>query len=383
MPVGSATMLTKGTPSPPKNILSILLIQLGDLGDVVLTSPTLRALRESFPASRIHAVLREKARGLLEDSPWVDEMIYLRKRDRGFFKEMAYQKSFLGNLRKKHLQVAIDLRTGTRGAILSFMSGAPFRIGRYAEDGKLWRNRLFTHLVQPENELSQHCAEHGLNIVAPLGAGTQNKLPLLFTSPENERRALALLKQESVPFPSPIIAIQPFSLWSYKEWPFFNYVRLIRWITSTFSLPVLIIGSADESVRASELARAAGPETYSVAGKTSLADLKAVLRMCGLLIGCDSAGMHIAAAVGTPTVALFGPSSPVSWAPRGDKHLVISKPWSCVPCRKKGCYDTKISRCMENLTFDEVRVGVERQIVALLNGEKGLRKRPDRKALST
>lgn len=383
MPTGLATMLIKGTASSSKNIDSILLVQLGDIGDVVLTTPTLRALRECFPASRIYVALREKARDLLEDSPWVDEIIYIHKGSRGFFREMAYQKAFLGNLRRKNIKLAVDLRTGTRGAILSFLSGAPLRIGRYAEDGKLWRNRLFTQLVQPENELNQYCAEHGLNILAALGAGTQNKRPQLVTTSEDEKRALALLKQEKVPLGVPMIAIQPFSLWPYKEWAVGNYVKLIKWIKSTFSLPVLIIGSADERARTCELAEGSGPGIYSVAGRTSLGDLKAVLMMCGLLIGSDSAGIHIAAAVGTPTVALFGPSSPANWAPRGENHLVISKPWACVPCRNKGCDNTERSRCLEELSFDEVRVGVEQQIRDLLNGESGFGKKVDRKAFNT
>ena len=242
---------------------------------------------------------------------------------------------------------------------------------------------MFTQLVQPENELNQYCAEHGLNIVAALGAGTQMKRPQLFTSPENEKRALALLKQEKVPLGVPMIAIQPFSLWPYKEWAVGNFTKLIKWIKSTFSLPILIIGSAAERTRAIEVVQGSGPGTYNVAGRTSLGDLKAVLMMCGLLIGSDSAGIHIAAAVGTPTVALFGPSSPASWAPRGENHLVISKSWPCVPCRNKGCYNTERSRCMEELSFDEVRVGVEQQIRDLLNGENGFGKKLDRKAFNT
>jgi len=79
-----------------------------------------------------------------------------------------------------------------------------------------------------------------------------------------------------------------------------------------------------------------------------------VLKKCGLVIGIDSAAIHIAAAVGTPTVSIFGPSAPVNWAPRGEQHEVIFKDLPCVPCRQKGCNHSGVSRCLEELSIDEL-----------------------------
>jgi heptosyltransferase-3 len=175
-----------------------------------------------------------------------------------------------------------------------------------------------------------------------------------------------ILQRENVPSDKPIIAVQPFSLWHYKEWPTDNYVKLINWIRTSFSPPIIIIGTADERPRAADIIKRCGPGVHNLAGKTSLGELAALLMACSLLIGGDSAGIHIAAAVGTPTISLFGPSSPVSWAPRGKQHEVIHKNWACVPCREKGCQNSERSRCLEELTFDEVRAGVEKQIRDLL-----------------
>jgi predicted lipopolysaccharide heptosyltransferase III len=367
MPPGRAAMLVKGAANLPKKVLSLLLIQLGDIGDVVLSTPTLRTLRECFPESRICVAFREKARGLLEHSPWVDEIIYISTTHRSLFQKIRFQTAFFRDLRKKNIDLAIDLRTGTRGAVLSFLSGAPLRIGRYAEDGELWRNRLFTHLVQPENELSQYCAEHGLNILAPFGLQTDHRSPEISVSLETVKRAAAILDQGKVPSGRPIVAVQPFSLWRYKEWSMLNYTKLINWIGARFSFPVILLGSPDERDRAEQIVKTSGPHVYNLAGKTSLGEFAAILKACRLLIGGDSAGIHIAAAVGTPTVSLFGPSAPESWAPRGQKHLVISKTWPCVPCRNKGCNNTERSRCMEELSFDDVRTGVEERICVLLH----------------
>ena len=168
---------------------AILLVQLGDIGDVVLTTPTLRALRENLPKAKLILALREKARGVIEDSPGVTGVIYITAAKGTLRDKVALQTRFFSSLRKHRFDPAIDLRSGTRGAVLAYLSGAPLRIGRYAEDGTLWRNRLFTHLVRPENELSQHCAEHGLNNLAPFGFETPNRSPELYVSQEKEKKA--------------------------------------------------------------------------------------------------------------------------------------------------------------------------------------------------
>jgi predicted lipopolysaccharide heptosyltransferase III len=355
-------MLVKGSNILPREIHTILLIQLGDIGDVVLTTPTMRALCDNFPHSNLVVAVREKARGLLDDCPWISEVVYINKQKRPLGRELVYQKAFFSRLRKHRFDLAIDLRTGTRGAILAYLSGAPRRIGRYAVDGKLWRNRLFTHLVRPENEWSQHCAEHGLNILAPFDLGTENRAPELFVSPEKQKSVSAILREENVPVGKPMVAVQPFSLWQYKEWAASHYVKLIDWIITRFSCPVIIIGSADERARADNIVHRCGPGVYNLAGRTSLGELAAILKACDLLIGGDSAGIHVAAAVGTPTICLFGPSSPINWAPRGKEHRVIQKDWSCVPCRQKGCQDSEVSRCLEELTVEEVIPVVDEEV---------------------
>jgi predicted lipopolysaccharide heptosyltransferase III len=355
-------VLVKGNNILPREIRSILLIQLGDIGDVVLTMPTIRALWDNLPHSRLVVAVREKARNLLDDCPWISEVVYINKQKRALGQELVYQKAFFSRLRRNKFDLAIDLRTGTRGAILAYLCGAPYRIGRYAVDAKLWRNKLFTHLVRPEDELSQHCAEHGLNILAPFDIETQNKSVELFVSSEKKKSVSTILQQENVPLGKSMVAVQPFSLWHYKEWGASNYVKLIDWIIAEFSRSVLIIGSADERARADDLVRRCGPGVYNLAGRTSLDELAALLTACDLLIGGDSAGTHIAAAVGTPTVCLFGPSSPNNWAPKGKQHRVIQKDWVCVPCRQKGCDASEVSRCLEELTVEEVRVVVNDQL---------------------
>ncbi len=347
-------MLVKGKNLPLNGIKKILLIQLGDIGDVVLTTPTIRALKKNNPSGEIFVLLRSFATELLEGCPWVDGVISLNKEKRKFREKMTYQKDFLSGLRRKRFELAIDLRAGTRGAFLSYISGARLRVGRYRGDGKLWRNRLFTHLIKPENELQQYSALHNLNILAPFNLTIEDTSPELSVTKEREIGAENILRKEQVPSDKPIIALHPFSRWRYKEWSIRNYIKLINYIGSKYKVSILITGSIDERDRASKIAKSCKIDVHNLAGKTSLGELAAILKKCSLLIGIDSASMHIAAAVGTPTITIFGPSSPVNWAPRGRQHKIITKNLPCVPCRQKGCNNSEVSRCLEELSVDEV-----------------------------
>jgi heptosyltransferase-3 len=358
-------MLVKGNTLSLDRIKRILLIQLGDIGDVVLTTPAIKALKENYPSAEIFVLLRDYASELMEGCPWVDGVIPLKKDKGKLREEIGYQKDLLLGLRRKGFELAIDLRAGTRGAIVSFLSGATFRIGRYRGDGKLWRNRLFTHLIRPENELSQYSTLHSLNILAPLELRIGDTSPQLTITEEKERSAANILRRQKVPIDKPIIALHPFSRWSYKEWPIRNYIRLIDHIGSRYGVSILITSSDDERGRAAEIVKESKIDVYSLAGKTSIGELAGVLKRCSLLIGIDSAPVHIAAAVGIPTVTIFGPSSPVNWAPRGKQHYVIYKDLPCIPCREKGCNDSEVSRCLDELSVEEVVPVIDKKLMKI------------------
>jgi len=355
-------MLVKGRTFSPEGITRILLIQLGDIGDVVLTTPTMRALRENCPHSEIFVFVREHVRELVEECPWVDGVISVNKGKGNLREEIAYQRDFLAELRRKRFELTIDLRAGTRGAVVSFLSGAKVRIGRYSDDGTLWRNRLFTHLIRPENESEQYSSLHSLNILSPLELEVQDTTPALEVTPEKEKRALEILRKEKVPPYKPILALHPFSRWRYKEWLIQNYTRLINHIGSQYPVSIVVTGAPEERGRVAEMVSGSSVDAHNLAGKTSLGELPAVLKKCSLLIGIDSAAVHIAAAVGIPTITIFGPSSPVNWAPRGKQHRIIQKDLPCVPCRQKGCNNSEVSRCLNELEPEEVIPLVENQV---------------------
>jgi lipopolysaccharide heptosyltransferase II len=356
----------KGSPNIPNDVRKILLIQLGDIGDVVLTMPSLRALRESFPNAALIVAVRDKARELMVDCPWADDVISVSGPKRPLLEGLHHQKRFFKQLRQYRFDLSINLRTGDRSAILSFLAGARQRISFYAHDGHLWQNRVSTHLNLLDYEAGQYVADYYSSLLASYKIRTRHNLPQTIVPDEKLKKVQDLFFEERIPINRPVIALQPFSIWQYKEWGPDKYVQLIRRITSRLGLPVIVAGSPEERARASAIAAASGPQVFNLAGKTSIGMFAAVLKSCGLFIGVDSAGMHIAAAVGTPTVSIFGPSSAASWAPRGPRHKVVHSNLPCVPCRQKGCDGTEQSRCLDVLSVDEVMRAVEAQMEELL-----------------
>jgi len=338
---------------------NILLVQLGDIGDVVLTFPAIQALKETFPEKKLVVCVRDKAEDLVKDCPWLDGVVSIGKGQRNFFAEAIHQFNFFRALRRCGFGVAVELRTGTRGAILTFLSGAPWRIGRFADDGKLWRNRLFTELVDPADELKQYAAEHSLNIIRPLNVNIRNRIPRIVVSDQRKREALALFEKEGMAADRAVFAIHPFSLWKFKEWEIDQWVLLADDLVERFQCHVIITGSPEERVRAREIQERSKSGVFNLAGRTAIGLLPAVMQACRFFIGVDTAALHIAAAVGTPTIGIFGPSSPVCWAPRGEGHYVVSKRMACVPCRNKGCQDSEISLCLRELSYIEVKEKLE------------------------
>lgn len=337
----------------------ILIIQLGDIGDVVLTLPCIRALRETYPEARIHAAVWEKAAEIVVDSQWVDEVIRVHRESGPMRSRLSNYLSFLRDLRKRRIDLAIDLRTGTRGAILARLSGARRRVGFSSGDEAFWRDRLFTHLASPEQQPGDHIVDFNLSLLGAFGITTTHRWPVITPPAQRMAAVQQLLRLMGVSSDLPLVVVQPFSLWPYKEWPPHRYSKLVKTIVREHSVQVAITGSAGERERAAKLCADCGHGVFDLCGQTSIGEYAALLKHAALFIGVDSAGMHLAAAVKTPTVLIFGPSSDADWAPRGEIHRVVRAGLNCEPCFAKGCEGTGKSRCIEALEVAKVAAVVQ------------------------
>jgi len=347
-------MIDKGNGVIEGNPRRILLIQLGDIGDVVLSFPVAAALRARFPSVRLVMAVRAKVGDLVACCPDVDNVVWVHSGQGGGLRSMVAGIRFFRGLRQERFDLAVDFRTGTRGSVPARLSGASQRVGFFARDEPRWRNWLFTDLASPRHPPQIHMALFYGSLIEEYGVPVSHPWPRLVPPEAVQAQVDVQLRQLGVDPDRPLVVVQPYSLWAYKEWGDERVAALCRHIEARFKAQIAISGAPDEAVRAETLVRAGDVPLINLAGKTSLAQMAAVLVRAHLFIGMDSAGMHIAAGVGTPTVTLFGPTSAADWAPRGPRHVSVTSGADCVPCYQKGCDGSLESRCMAELTVDRV-----------------------------
>jgi heptosyltransferase-3 len=145
------------------------------------------------------------------------------------------------------------------------------------------------------------------------------------------------------------VSINPCSRWKYKEWGYGKWGELIDLLWANFRLPVVLVGSSGEAAICQETIAGRDKHAFNLAGKTTLGELAALLQLSAIHIGVDSAAPHIAAAVGTPTVTIFGPSNWKGWIIVDDFHRIVTSNMACIPCEQLGCENTGRSRCLDEL----------------------------------
>lgn len=349
-------MLVKGNSDLIKDIRSILLIQLGDIGDVVWATPTFRAVKEAYPQANVSVLLRESFGLLLEADPHIHKIFEVKRYRGNLIKKMNGQISFLRTLRQERFDLVFDLRSDDRGAFMALLSGAQIRAALLYRDLK-WRNCLFTHLADPPvpKERIHGAAEQSLQIIREFGIDTKDTIPKLWVSEKVKERVKQLLDHEGATAVSRWITLNPFSRWQYKEWGYEKWVQIIDWLHEEYEISTVIVGAPGERKKSIDIVSKCKGQIFNLTGKTTLDELAGVLSLSSLHVGVDSAAPHIAAAVDTSTITIYGPSDWRDWAPQGNIHNVITPDRDCVPCYQKGCDGSGISKCLEELTLDKVR----------------------------
>jgi len=335
---------------------NILFVQLGDIGDVVLTTPTIRAVKENHPDASVSILVRKPYGSLLVADPNIHEVVEFEKTHSALPRLLREYTTFALRLRHARYDLVVDLRTGDRGAIFSFLTGAPVRVGRLDGERKFWQRILYTTLHNPPfAPLPVHPgADQSLRIVRALGMDTQDSAPKLHVAINDMARACELLSECELAPDHHYVTINPCSRWKYKEWGYEKWGELADMLWRVYQLPVILVGAPEDVAATTTIAHVRSSHVFNLAGKTTLGELAALLSLSALHLGVDSAAPHIAASVGTPTVTIFGPSNWKGWMAVNDFHRVVAASMPCVPCNRKGCDDTWKSRCMDELGVNDV-----------------------------
>ena len=267
---------------------------------------------------------------------------------------LAAQWRLIAGLRRRRFDTVIDLTDGDRSAFLSWISGAPVRIG--FNDEHRWRGRCYTEVVQPVTGM-RHRIDRDLEVLKPMGIKVGSKDPQLWLTPEEENSAEHLLDQLGVQRSTSIVILQPGARYWFKAWPPERYAELADRLTFEYSCQVLIGGSHQDIDLAQQIRQMTKSGPIIMAGRTTIKQFAAIAKKSALFVGSDSGAMHIASAVGTPVVALFGPSNPREWGPRGGSVEVIYKGLDCRACFHPTCQRGE-QNCMRLISIGEVMMAV-------------------------
>ena len=292
----------------------LLLFKLRYIGDVLLTTPAIRLLRRSFPQADLTMVVNQSTEDVLRHNPHLDRVLTVDKA--AGWRGQAHR---LRELRRRRYDAAVDFASGDRAAWLAWAAGAPVRVGLAWPTGV--RRFLFNRRM-PYPQPTIHAVELCLALVREaFGVTTDDKSLELHTGPEDERFADEWLTHHGMTEGNFVI-VHAGGRYPPNRWPQENWARLAE----TLPLPVVFVGSAADVVDVGAVLGQTGAKerAQSAAGQTSVLQLAALARRAAACVGNDSGPMHIAAAMGTPVVGLFGPTSdPAAWGPWGDRHQLL------------------------------------------------------------
>jgi predicted lipopolysaccharide heptosyltransferase III len=320
----------------------ILLIKLRYLGDVVLSTPILPLLRKQFPEAKMTFLVNPGTAAVLQGNPYLDEVWVLPRQS------WWQQLRFLQHVRNAKFDTVIDLTDGDRSAFLSWVTGAPVRLG-YNRDRR-WRGKFYSQVL-PSAYGSMHMVEYHQQAIAGLGIKESVGEPEVYIHSEVRQQD----KEEFGDFSAkgqPLVLLHPTARYVFKAWPLERFAAVADWLSGQ-GIHVALIGSQREILIGQQIINLTKHKPVNLMGKTRLSQLPVLMKRSHLLIANDGGPMHMAAAVGCPVVGLFGPTDPAVWGPRGSKVKVIYKGVNREECLHPGCSRGEES-CMHQISVEEV-----------------------------
>ena len=337
--------------------MNILIVKLSAIGDVIHTLPSLAVLRRLYPDAHITWVVEEAAADLVIGHPYLDSVLVSRRKSwskkllrgqvRGLFSEI---KNFVKNLRQRDYDLVIDFHGLFKSSIIVFFSRGKRKLGY---DSWQELSGLFLSEKIPE-DMNKHAVDRYLDFPRYLGAKIDKVEFTLPLDNKAEEKVLRLLREHNLE-DKKFVAVNPIAYWETKLWSNEEFARLADLINNKLSLKVVFTGSEKESIE--EITSLMKTESVNLGGKTTLLDLAYLYKKAGMVITTDSGPMHLAAAVGIPVIALFGPTDPARTGPYGVGHTIIRTELPCSPCFLKKC-STK--QCMKDISTEQVFAVVEK-----------------------
>lgn len=315
---------------------NILLLNLNHIGDILFTTPAIRAIRERFPEAHITTVVLKGMEDVIKHNPCIDEVLVRR---RGF----ADVLKLTPKVRRPNLASVLFSFSSFQLALLGRLSGAKTRVG-FADSGVA---ALQTHRVQ--RDLMAHRADTFLELAGVLGAKASSPKMEMFVGEDDRQFAGELLESLGVTGAGPVIAISPGSSVAVKEWFPERYAALADKLAQN-GVNVVLVGAPSERETIDKVLDACKSNPIDLAGRTRIGQLAGVLERCDVVVSNDTGPMHMAVSVGTPVVAIFGPTPPTIYGPYRSESIVLQEKTPCAPCgHKPTCTDRA---CLLSITAE-------------------------------
>jgi heptosyltransferase-3 len=351
---------------------SVLVVVTRRIGDVLLATPLVRSLKLAWPGAAIDALVFEGTEGAIAANPDFRQVLTIPARP-GWWRHAR----FLLSISRRH-DLALSLVPGDRPTCYAWIAGRS-RIGLLLNVRKeRWKRRLLDRWV-PFDDLDTHTVRMHLALADALGVPSHGDVVVTWT--ESERRQVDEMLAGGKP--APVALLHPYPKFNYKMWHRQGWIELAHWLGARGYL-IALSGGPDPPEReyVSDLAFSMPDGTINAAGRLTFGASACLASRACIYVGPDTAMTHVAAALGVPTVALFGPSNPVKWGPWPRNHGVESNPWqrqgsqcvgnvtllqgsaACVPCLLEGCgrHLTSFSDCLQHLPASRVIAAVARAL---------------------
>jgi len=353
--------------SEPKRIL---IVKLSAIGDVVHTLPFLEALRAAFPGARIDWLVEEEGGEIVRDHPALDRLIVSHRktwqrqaRDIRRAGEVVRRVSaFVRDLRSTEYDLVIDLQGLFKSALLTGLARGKRKVG--PAGGREGSRAVLTEPAVPV-DANEHAVDRYLRVARALGCNVKGWTGRISVGREETRFVDALVSDLGLKGRR-LVAVNPMARWPTKLWDPSAFAALVDRVAEEFQTVVVLTGGKADRPVLETIRRSAVSRPHNLSGRTSLKQLAALYHRCDLLVSTDTGPMHVAAAVGCPVVALFGPTAPWRTGPYGKGHRVVRVPMTCSPCFRKTCDHM---RCMQAITPDLVLSAV-RDVLSGRSGDR-------------
>lgn len=338
-----------------------LIVRLSSLGDIVHAIPVAAALREAFPSARVDWLVEARYSGLLESVSGLDHIWTV---DLSSLKSIRNAMKTIQSLREIHYNCAIDVQGLLRSAFLARLSGARRTIGFTADQ---LRERIAG--VFYTDSFAPHASTHRIqkNLFLLQGLGVPTTIPHFPMKPISSTTVSTIKNQLGIEDKEPFALLIPSAGWPNKQWPSERLGMLARHLRTRYSLPSIIdpgIGDDTIALKAAEISQG----TASVAKRMSLTDLVAVIRAARLVVAGDTGPLHIAAALGTPLVGIYGPTDPKQNGPWLTDDQTVSRHNECQCPYQRRCHSA--SPCIAKIETAEVIQAVDRRLAYIAEGNR-------------